>query len=129
MKIVIYDGDCAFCNKSVLFILKKNKNNSLFVCSSQSEKGVELLKKYKIKEDPTETLLFIDNEKVFSYSGAVLRISKYLKGLYPMLYAFNIIPPFIRNWMYRFVSKRRKKLIKNNTCNFEFSKKYAAQIL
>lgn len=129
MRIVLFDGDCAFCNHSVLFILNNNNRDDLFVCSSQSEKGQKLIKEFGITEDPKETILFIDNDKVYSYSRGILQISKYLKGLLPLLYYFIVIPPIIRDGIYKFIAKRRKKIIKNNTCSFDLAKKYAHKIL
>tara|TARA_X000000950_G_C13799426_1_gene612889 strand:+ start:115 stop:516 length:402 start_codon:yes stop_codon:yes gene_type:complete len=117
--IVIFDGDCAFCNKSVMLILKKDKTQSIEVCSNQSEKGKELLKKYKIKVDTNSTIIYIIDEKVYFKSSAALSISKKLKGGYPLLYIFILIPRFIRDGVYDLIAKHRKKIIKGNySCEF-----------
>ena len=129
MKIVLFDGDCAFCNHSVLFILNHNNRSDLFVCSSQSEKGQNLIKEFNITANPEETIIFIDETKVYTFSRGVLQISKYLKGLYPLLYFFVAIPSFIRDGVYKFISKRRKTLLKNNSCSFDLAKKYSNKIL
>lgn len=129
-KIVIFDGDCAFCNKSVLFILRKNTKKDIFVVPSDSEKGMALIKEKNILHDPKETIIYIENNRVFSKSNAVLQISKSLKGGYPMLYVFKIIPRFVRDFVYDFIAKRRKRLIKGNPdCSFEMAQKYQTQIM
>jgi predicted DCC family thiol-disulfide oxidoreductase YuxK len=46
---------------------------------------------------------------VYSRSTAALRVCKYLKGLWPLCYAFIIVPPFIRNAIYNFIGKNRYK--------------------
>lgn len=129
MKIVLFDGDCAFCNHSILFILNHSKRSDLFVCSSQSTRGTQLIKEFNILANPQETIIFIDEDKVYTYSRGVLQITKYLKGIYPLLYFFVIIPSFIRDSVYRFISKRRKKLLKNNVCSFDLAKKFSSKIL
>lgn len=129
MKIVIFDGDCAFCNHSILFILNHSKRNDLFVCSRQSNKGQQLIKEFNITANPEETIIFIDENNVYTYSRGVLEISKHLKGLYPLLYLFIAIPYFIRDSVYKFISKRRKNLLKNNSCSFDLAKKYTNRIL
>ena len=117
--IVIFDGDCAFCNKSVMLILKKDKTQSIEVCSNQSKKGKELIKRYKITADINTTIIYIIEEKVYYKSTAALTISKKLKGLLPSLYLFIIIPKFIRDGFYDFVAKHRKKIIKQEySCEF-----------
>jgi predicted DCC family thiol-disulfide oxidoreductase YuxK len=126
MKIVIFDGDCAFCNHSVVFILKRDKKKQLVVCPSQSEQGKELITKYAITTRPEDSLLFIENNRVHVYSSAALHIAKYLNGLYPLLFYVGIVvPPFIRNGIYKWIAKRRKKIIKGNTCSFELAKEYS----
>jgi predicted DCC family thiol-disulfide oxidoreductase YuxK len=117
--IVIFDGDCDFCNKSVMLILKKDKTKSIEVCSNQSEKGKELLKTHNITIDINSTIIYIINNKVYYKSTAALRISKKLKGLFPMLYIFIVIPKLIRDNVYDLIAKHRKKIIKNDySCEF-----------
>ncbi len=125
--LVIFDGDCAFCNKSVLFILKKDKTNSIKVCSNQSKKAKEAITKHNISADTNNTIIYIEENVVFYKSDAVLNICKKLKGGYPLLFGLIIIPKFIRDWVYDFVAKHRKKIIQSNfSCEFvqdEFIKK------
>ena len=117
--IVIFDGDCAFCNKSVMLILKKDKTKSIEVCSNQSDKGKELINRYKITADVNSTIIYILNDTVYYKSTAALTISKKLKGGFPLLYSLIIIPKFIRDGVYSFIAKHRKKIIKNNySCEF-----------
>lgn len=117
--IVIFDGDCAFCNKSVMLILKKDKTETIEVCSNQSEKGKTLLQEHKILVDTNSTIIYIEEGKVYYKSTAALTISKKLKGIYPLLYIFILIPRFIRDGVYDFIAKHRKKIIKKNySCEF-----------
>lgn len=116
---VIFDGDCAFCNKSVMLILKKDKSQSIEVCSNQSEKGKELIERYKITIDINSTIVYIINEKVYYKSTAALKISKKLRGLFPLLYLFIFVPKFIRDAVYDTVAKHRLKIVKNEySCEF-----------
>lgn len=117
--IVIFDGDCAFCNKSVMLILKKDKTKSIEVCSNQSEKGKELIKEYNITADINSTIVYILDHKVYYKSTAALTISKNLTGGFPLLYGFTAVPKFIRDGVYDFIAKHRKKIIKNEySCEF-----------
>ena len=128
-KIVVFDGECAFCNKSVLFILKKSKHNDIYCCSAQSEYGKKLILDKKITSDPTQTLIYIVKEESYDKSNAVLNICKSLKGMYPALIIFKIIPRKLRDSMYDFVAKRRKKIVKQNSCSFELATTYKDKIL
>lgn len=128
-KIVIFDGDCAFCNRSVLFILKNARRNDIYVCSSQSDTGQKLILDNNIEASPSETLIYLEYNRVYIKSNAALNISKSLKSLYPMLIVFKLVPRFIRDGIYDFISKRRKLIIKNNSCSFELASTYADKVL
>jgi predicted DCC family thiol-disulfide oxidoreductase YuxK len=115
--ILLFDGYCNFCSNAVQFILKHEKNNALFFASLQSETGIELLNHYHIDPAKTDSLVLIENSKAYVKSSAALKVSTYLKGLYPALLAFMIIPSFIRNWVYDFIARNRYKWFgKSDSC-------------
>jgi len=130
MKILIFDGTCAFCNHSVLFILKKNTKKDIFICASESKKGIELIAKHKITHDPKDTLLFIENNNVYHRSSAGLLIAKSLRGGYPLLMGFWIVPKFIRDGVYNLIAKHRYKIVnKADSCSLELASVYSDQVL
>lgn len=107
--ILLFDGYCNMCNSSVQFVLRHEKNSHLLFTSLQSEAGTELLKQYNIDPSKTDSFVLIENNKAYIKSSAALRTTKYLKGLYPILFGFIIVPPFIRNFVYDFIAKNRYK--------------------
>ena len=107
--ILLFDGYCNLCNNSVQFILKHEKNTDLVFTSLQSEAGISLLKQYNINPLNLDSLVFIKNNKFHTKSSAALRLTPYLKGLYPLLYSLLIIPPFIRNTVYDYIARNRYK--------------------
>ena len=108
--IVFYDGDCGFCNSAVAFILKNRKRDFYFI-PLQSEKAESMLLNF-VSEVDYDTMYFYDKRKLYSRSNAGLRICLGLKGLYPLMYVFYIVPRFIRDGVYRFIAKRRKRINK-----------------
>ncbi len=107
--IILFDGVCNFCNASVNFIIAHDKKNHFKFAAIQSKIGEGLLKKYNIDESITDSAVLIENNKSYIKSAAVLRITKHLNGLYPLLYLLIIIPPFIRDGVYDFISRNRYK--------------------
>lgn len=107
--ILLFDGYCNLCHSSVQFVLKHEKNNELYFTSLQSPIGVEILKYYSINPNEIDSLVLIEKNKAYVKSSAALRVSKYLKGLYPIAFGLLIIPSFIRNWVYDYVAKNRYK--------------------
>lgn len=116
--IVLFDGECNLCDKTVTFIIDRDPKKKFKFASIQSEKGKELVKKCGGDPDNVTAMYLIKGEKCFAASTAVLRIAKGLSGLWPLFYYFCIlVPPFLRNMVYFAVSKTRKKIFGTvNTC-------------
>ena len=108
--IILFDGVCNFCDRSVQFVLKRDKKAYFNFASLQSEIGQNLLEKYKIPKDKFESLVLIENDKAYLFSTGALRIARKLNGAWPLLYGFIIIPPFIRNFFYKLIANNRYRL-------------------
>jgi len=116
-QIIIYDGICGFCNRSVQFILEHKPNDSVRFVSYQSDKAKPFLEKYKISD--MSSILLIENETYYDKSTAVLKIAKTLDSKWRYLYYLINIPLSIRDFVYMIISKNRYLLMgKNNSCRF-----------
>ncbi|MBI9054312.1 MAG: DUF393 domain-containing protein [Bacteroidales bacterium] len=107
--LILFDGYCLLCEWSVKFILKRDKKDSFIFTSLQSDIGKELLTKNSISTDYDKSVILIEKDILYFESDAALRISKKLRGLWPMLYLFILIPKSFRNWIYKRISKNRFK--------------------
>jgi predicted DCC family thiol-disulfide oxidoreductase YuxK len=107
--IVLFDGICNLCSSSVSFITKHDKKNRFHFESLQSPEGKEILLKHDLNSSSMNTIVFIENNVAYTKSTAVLRITRYLDGFYPLLFALLAIPTSIRNLVYDFIAKRRYK--------------------
>jgi predicted DCC family thiol-disulfide oxidoreductase YuxK len=74
----------------------------------QSEVGKRLKESLKIQPD-IDSVIFIEDSQVYTYSDAAIRITKYLKWPAKALYALIVIPGFIRQPVYKFIAKNRYK--------------------
>ncbi|RLD23641.1 MAG: thiol-disulfide oxidoreductase [Bacteroidetes bacterium] len=108
-KIILFDGVCNLCNRSVTYVIKRDKKDRFRFAPFQDEAGQRLIAKYNIDRAKTDSIVLIDGGKVYIKSTAALRISRYLGGGYPLLYGFMIIPNFIRNCVYDYVARNRYK--------------------
>lgn len=116
--ILFYDGYCGLCNGSVNFILDKDKKATMKFAPLQSDVAQEILSDFPETKDLDSLMLYDkDLKKVFYKSKAVLKIAKYLGGVYSLAGIFWIIPNFIRDAIYDFVAKNRYKWFgKYDTC-------------
>jgi len=116
-KIILFDGVCNLCNSSVLFVIKRDNNNVFQFASLQSEFGQLMAKKYTIDISEIDSIILLDDDKFYTKSSAVLRISKFLSGAYPLFYMFIVLPKSLRNWVYDFIAKNRYRWFgKRDSC-------------
>ncbi|TLS35813.1 thiol-disulfide oxidoreductase DCC family protein [Pseudalkalibacillus caeni] len=106
--IILFDGECNFCDKSVQFIIKRDKKAIYKFGSIQSDEGQEILKKYRVPQG-IDSLILVEGNKCYLKSSAALRICKNLQGAWKLLYGILIIPKPIRDIVYSFVAKNRYK--------------------
>jgi predicted DCC family thiol-disulfide oxidoreductase YuxK len=114
--IILFDGVCNLCSGAVQFILKRDHKKNFVFASLQSEIGKTLLSKYKV-DTSVETIILLQDDKYFSQSTAALEIARQLSGGWPLLYAFVIIPRFIRDGIYDWISRNRYRFFgKKDAC-------------
>ena len=115
--IILFDGKCNLCTWSVQFIIKRDKHEIFLFSPQQSVAGKELMQQHNVPEADGETVVLIEEGRISYRSAAALRILKRLNGLWPLLYVFIIVPPFIRNFFYEIISRNRHKWFgRRETC-------------
>ncbi|MBT2681203.1 thiol-disulfide oxidoreductase DCC family protein [Bacillus sp. ISL-35] len=106
--VILFDGVCNFCDASVQFILERDDKEMFRFASLQSDAGQELLKEYTVPDD-VDSMILIEDGKVYYKSAAALRISRHLKGPWKLLYGLIIVPAPLRNIVYDLIAKNRFK--------------------
>ena len=91
-KIVFYDGDCGFCNRSVNFILKNDKTKTIQFAMLQSDYTKETFIKNGWESADLSTFYFYENEILYERSTAALRLTKYFKYPQRFLVVFYGVP-------------------------------------
>ena len=112
--IVLYDGECHFCNKWVCFAKSKLQKNNISFLPLNSSKAIALLEDYKITNQ--DSVVYIKDDVVYLKSRAVLKICRQLKFPYNLLYFLTILPSFLLDFTYDFIAKRRLKLTSKKQC-------------
>ena len=107
--IVLFDGVCNLCDSAVQFIIRHDKKNTFLFASLQSETGQKLLAKFNLPLDELNSFILVDTDKAYTRSTGALMVLKRLKGLWPLLYGFIIVPKFIRDGVYNWVGRNRYK--------------------
>lgn len=105
--IVLFDGVCNLCNRAVDFALRRDPHGRLKFASQQSDAGLALMAKAGVDADTGASIVAVEGDIAYMESRAVLEIARQLRKPWPMLYGLIIIPPFLRDALYRWIARHR----------------------
>jgi len=105
--IVLIDGVCHMCQGLTQFIIRRDPRGVFRFASLQSEIGQELLRQGGMSESSIDTMVLIEDGKYYTRSTGALRIARRLRFPWSLSYVFILIPPFLRNLVYRWVARNR----------------------
>jgi predicted DCC family thiol-disulfide oxidoreductase YuxK len=115
--ILLFDGHCSLCNGAVDFVLKRDPKKKLLLASIQGTAGQGVLKKYELPPSYLDTLVLVEEGKVYLGSTAALRVARLLGGGWSLFYTLIIIPKGIRDRIYQWISSHRYQWFgRRDTC-------------
>ena len=120
--MVLFDGVCNFCDSSVNFIIDHDPQGYFKFAPLQSDEGQKLASKFGFASAvgpgehagngdliPIDSVILVENEQVFTRSTAALRIVRKLTQPWRLLFAFIVVPAFIRDYFYDLFARYRYK--------------------
>jgi len=117
MPVVLFDGVCKLCNGSVNFIIKHDRKAKLKLAPLQSDYGRRMIATHMEKSNSMDSILLLEGVRLSEKSTAIIRISRYLGGLWPLCMIFLIVPRFIRDFFYDVIANNRYRWFgKYDTC-------------
>jgi predicted DCC family thiol-disulfide oxidoreductase YuxK len=116
-KILLFDGVCNLCNRTVQFVIKRDAKAKFLFASLQSDYGQTLLKRFGLPQDDFDSFVLISGDKFYLRSTAGLHVLKELGGGWKLLYALIIFPRPLRDFIYNLVARTRYKTFgKRDSC-------------
>jgi predicted DCC family thiol-disulfide oxidoreductase YuxK len=99
------------------FVLKRDTRKKLLLASIQGTAGQGVLKKYELPPSYLDTLVLVEEGKVYLGSTAALRVARLLGGGWPLFYGLIIIPKGVRDRIYQWISRNRYQWFgRRDTC-------------
>ena len=116
--VLFFDGECNLCNSTVQFIIRHDKKKLFLFATLQSGIGNAALQNIQKQDEPVpDSVILYYNGKYFVRSAAALYVFKLLGSGWAILFAGIIIPRFLRDAVYNFISRNRYKWFgKRNEC-------------
>ena len=108
----LFDNTCAFCTNYMEFLKARNFSGKFIFLPLQSKDARRILRSHGVLFVNLKTVYFINNNKVYKRSSAILRTMKALNYPYKAFCILLVIPPFIRNYAYNLIAKKRHWLSK-----------------
>jgi predicted DCC family thiol-disulfide oxidoreductase YuxK len=114
--LVVFDGCCGLCNRSVRWLVRRDREDRLRFVAAESAKGSGLLERHGISAAELGTIWVVRDaggaaERALSRSEAVLAVLGELPGPWPWVAAgMRGIPRPLRDLGYRLVARWRYRI-------------------
>ncbi|MGH7177315.1 MAG: thiol-disulfide oxidoreductase DCC family protein [Tepidisphaeraceae bacterium] len=105
--IVLFDGECNFCNASIRFIIDRDPAGRFRFASLQSDAGRKLVAQSGLPDGWSGSMVVVENGAARTSSSAALRVARGMRFPWPMLYGLIVVPPFVRDAVYNAFAARR----------------------
>ena len=131
--IVLYDGVCGFCNRSVQFIFRRDPGGIFRFAPLQSGLAARILARHNANPSDLDTMYVVlgydeafgkrreagnSRESLLSRSDAALFVLQQLGGIWRVIaWAMQLLPLSVRNWGYRTIASNRYRMFgRYDTC-------------
>ena len=105
--IVLFDGVCNLCNRSVAYIIRHDPKGRFRMASLQSAVGCSLQEEHGLDPGAVNTIVLIERGVAYTKSAAALRIARRLKGPVRYWWTVRFVPRVIRDALYDWIGRHR----------------------
>lgn len=117
--ILLYDGDCGLCHKSVRFLYKRDKKHQFTFVPLHSSLGKKLTTKSEIDTKRVDSIILIEQDVAyFIKSRAILKSIYALGGFWKISYLLMYVPVCPGDFIYDQIAKIRSKWFSKPQCSF-----------
>ena len=115
-RIILFDGTCAFCERSVRLIASRDNGYFRFG-ASQNPGGRAMLEQFGTTREAANSIILIDEGRIYLRSDAVLRIARRMNAPWKYAGVFLWVPRPVRDAVYAVVAAIRLRLAgTSNAC-------------
>ena len=115
--IILFDAQCVLCSANAQFVLKHDTSGRFRLASMQGNIGAEIYRRHGLDPRDPISMLVVEGGRMRRDSDAVLSIYEGLGLPWRLLGALRVVPPPLRDGVYRWVARNRYRLFgKRETC-------------
>lgn len=115
--ILLYDGACGFCTRSVQFVLgHERRRRNLRFARLEGALGVALRARHPVLATIDSLIWYepgtsVSPEQLLWQSRGALRVARYLGGVWGFLGSLGLlVPPFVSDAVYAWIARHRHEL-------------------
>jgi predicted DCC family thiol-disulfide oxidoreductase YuxK len=113
--LILFDGDCAFCNGWVRWIMKRDANKRFRFAPLASPEGKALLIQHRLPAS-TDSMVLLMDDQAYTRSDAAWRMLQQLPHYGFLSLLLRGVPRPLRNWGYELMAKNRHRLGGKEVC-------------
>lgn len=116
--IVLFDGVCNLCDATVRFIVDRDPPGVFHFAALQSEAARRVLSPFAyVPAVEPDSVLLVENGKLYDRSTAALRIARRLGWPWKALVVFLVVPRVVRDVVYKWIARNRYRWFgKKDSC-------------
>jgi predicted DCC family thiol-disulfide oxidoreductase YuxK len=116
--VILFDGTCAFCERAVKFIARRDPAGYFRFGASQSPQATALLAPHGLSRDTARSIILLEDGRAYLRSTASLRIAARLAWPWSLARVFLLVPVPLRDAVYRVVAAIRHRIAgSSNACD------------
>ena len=108
--VVLYDGACGLCHKSVRWLLRHARDHELKFAPLQGETAAALRARHREIPETLESVVLVDGDRVRLRSKAFMYSARHLRAPWRWSYAVRWFPAFILDLGYRLIARLRHRI-------------------
>lgn len=108
--LVLYDGSCGLCAKSVQWILKHERDHEILFAPLQGETAAAQRARFPEIPPTVDSVVYIEDGRAYLRSKAFLHAAGHLRAPWRWAHAFRWLPGFVLNLGYRLIAALRYRI-------------------
>ena len=105
--LILFDGLCNLCSGSVQFVVEHDPAGRFQFAALQSATARRVLQAHGVMDSLTDSIVLVEDGRVFTRSTAALRIARRLPFPWPLLAVFLAVPRPLRDGIYSLAARYR----------------------
>jgi predicted DCC family thiol-disulfide oxidoreductase YuxK len=107
--VVVFDGECAFCNRWVDFLLRFDRKDTFRFAARQSPSGAAFSREAGLPETGVGSIILVEGKTIRLRSEAVIRMLELLGLPFSLAGISRVIPASLRDAVYDTIARNRMR--------------------